>query len=162
MTPDTLSERELIDFVVLEARLLDEKRYDEWNALFAEDAYYWVPLTPGQPDGINYTSHVYADKLLRDLRIKRLSHPRAYAQQPPSRSQHLLQNPSVDKMDAAANEFLVRTPFHYTEAQNDEVQFLVGTAWHHLKVVDGALKLTLKRVDLINSDAALTAFQLFV
>ena len=28
----------LIDFVVREARLLDEKRYEEWNALFTDDA----------------------------------------------------------------------------------------------------------------------------
>jgi 3-phenylpropionate/cinnamic acid dioxygenase small subunit len=162
MTPETITARELIDFVIHETRLLDEQRFDEWNTLFAEDAYYWIPLTPGQPDGLNHTSHVYADKLLRDLRIERLKSPRTYAQQPPSRCHHLLQTPCVERMDAAANDFLMRTPFHYTEAQNDEIQFFVGTAWHHLTVVDGALRITLKRVDLINSDAALPAVQLFI
>ena len=37
-------------FLVHEARLLDEKRYDEWNALFTDDAHYWVPLARDQPD----------------------------------------------------------------------------------------------------------------
>ena len=32
------------DFVAHEARLLDERRHDEWLALFADDGRYWVPL----------------------------------------------------------------------------------------------------------------------
>jgi len=162
MTPDTITPAQLVDLVVHEARLLDEKRFDEWNALFADDAFYWVPLTPGQPDGLNHTSHMYEDKLLRDLRIARLQSPRAFSQQPPSRCQHVLQMPAVDQFDAAANRFVLRTPFHYTEVQGDEMQFLTGTAWHHLKVENGALRMALKRVDLINSDAALLAVQLFI
>lgn len=34
-----------IDFVYHEARLIDEKRFDEWYELFADDALYWMPLT---------------------------------------------------------------------------------------------------------------------
>ena len=44
------SEQDLARFVRHEARLIDEKRYDEWYALFTDDGYYWVPATPGQPD----------------------------------------------------------------------------------------------------------------
>lgn len=162
MTPYTVKAQELIDFVVKEARLLDEKRFEEWNALFTDEAYYWVPLTPGQPDGLNHTSHMYEDKLLRELRIGRLKSPRAFSQQPASRCQHLLQMPFVEQQDAQANRFVLRTPFHYTECQGDEIQFLVGTMWHHLSVVESALKMTHKRVDLINSDASLLAVQLFI
>ena len=35
----------LIEFVLAEARALDEARYDDWLALFADDGHYWVPLT---------------------------------------------------------------------------------------------------------------------
>jgi 3-phenylpropionate/cinnamic acid dioxygenase small subunit len=41
----------LIDLVYLEARLIDEKRFEEWYELYTEDAFYWVPLTQDQPDG---------------------------------------------------------------------------------------------------------------
>lgn len=159
MTP---TPQQLIDFAVREARLLDEKRYDEWNALFTDDGLYWVPLTPGQPDGIQHTSHLYEDKLLRDLRIERLKSPRAFSQQPPSRGHHLLQTPTVEVFDAPANRYVVRSEFHYTEAQNDEVNRFVGTTFYELTVRDGALRMTLKRVNLLNSDAALPAVQLFV
>ena len=163
VSPDEISERQLIDFVVREARLLDEKRYEEWNALFLDDAIYWVPLTPGQPEGLEHTSHLHEDKLLRELRIERLKSPRAFSQQPPTRSLHLLQTPTVERADPAANDYLVRTVFHYTESQGDEMNFFVGTCWHRLTLdADGALRIRQKRVDLINSDAALPAVQLFV
>ena len=157
-----ITKQDLIDFVVLEARLLDAKRYEEWNALFTDDAMYWVPLVPDQEDGINHTSHLYEDKLLRDLRIERFKSPRAFSQQPPSRCHHLLQTPTVEEMDAAANKYVVRSEFHYTESQGDQLQFYVGTCFHHLTLQDGALKMTLKRVNLLNCDAALPAVQLFI
>ena len=160
-TPD-VTRQDLIDFVVHEARLLDDRRYEEWNALFTADAYYWVPLVPDQPDGTNHTSHLYEDKLLRDLRIARLKSPRAFSQQPPSRCHHLLQTPTVERLDIAANSHVLRTEFHYTESQGDELQFYVGSCFHHLTVQDGALRMTLKRVNLLNCDAALPAVQLFI
>ena len=99
---------------------------------------------------------------MRDLRIERLKSPRAFSQQPRSRSHHLLQLPSVERCDPAANGFVTRCQFHYTEAQNDEVNFFVGTVFHHLCVRDGALRISLKRVNLLNCDAALPAVQLFI
>lgn len=154
--------QDLIDFVVHEARLLDEKRFDEWNALFTDDAFYWVPLVPGQADGLNHTSHLYEDKLLRDLRIARLKSSRAFSQQPPSRCHHLLQTPVIDVFEPDGNRYVLRTPFHYTECQADELNIFVGTCFHHLALGDGGLRMTLKRVELINCDAALPAIQLFV
>lgn len=157
-----VTRQDLIDFVVNEAYLLDTRRYEEWNALFTDDAFYWIPLIPDQEDGLNHTSHLYEDKLLRDLRIERLKSPRAFSQQPPSRCHHLLQVPVVEQFDAEANRYVVRTSFHYTESQGDEIQFYVGTFFHHLTVQDGALRMTLKRVNLLNCDAALPAVQLFI
>jgi 3-phenylpropionate/cinnamic acid dioxygenase small subunit len=156
------SERELIDFVVREARLLDDKRYEEWLDLWTDDGIYWVPLTPEQSEGIHHNSHLYEDKLLRTLRVERLKSPRAYSQQPPSRALHVLQAPTLESSDASAQRFVLRTPFHYSEAQGDEIQSFVGTAFHHLVRDGSALRLRLKRVDLLNGEAALPAVQLFI
>ena len=162
MTAADVTPQQLIDLVLLEARLLDEARYDEWNALFTDDGIYWVPLVPDQPEGLGHTSHLYEDKLLRDLRIQRLKSPRAFSQQPKSRSHHLLQMPSVEQFEPIDNRFATRAQFHYGEAQNDEVNFFVGTVLHRLCVRDGVLRITLKRVNLLNCDAALPAVQLFI
>jgi 3-phenylpropionate/cinnamic acid dioxygenase small subunit len=160
--PADVHAQQLFDLVYREARLLDARDYDAWNRLFTDDAYYWVPLEHDQPDGLNHTSHMYEDKLLRELRIERLKSPRAFSQQPPSRCHHLLQQPSVELIDAAANRFVTRTGFHYSEARGDEMLMLVGTAFHHFRVDRGALCFTLKRVNLLNCDAALPSVQLFI
>jgi 3-phenylpropionate/cinnamic acid dioxygenase small subunit len=157
-----VTRQDLIDFVVRESRLLDAKQFAQWNTLFTDDAIYWIPLVPDQADGINHTSHLYEDKLLRDIRVERLNSPRAFAQQPASRCHHLLQNPTVEQFDEAGNLFVVRTEFHYTESQGDELQFYVGTFFHHITLQDDALRMTLKRVNLLNCDAALPAVQLFI
>jgi len=162
MKPEQVTREHLVEFVYHEARLLNRKRHDEWNALFTDDGYYWVPLVPDQDDPVNHTSHLYEDKLLRDIRVERLKSPRAYSQMPPVRSHHLLQAPQVETCDAAANRFVTCTEFHYTESHGDEINMFVGTVFHHLTVRDGALRMTLKRVNLINPDAALPAVQLFI
>jgi len=162
LTPADITAQHLVDRVYEEARLLDAREHDAWNEQFTDDGYYWVPLEHDQPDGINHTSHLYEDKLLRDLRIQRLKSPRAFSQMPLSRCHHLLQAPQVESMDAAKNHFVTRTEFHYSEARGDEMLMLVGTAFHHFRVEAGALRFTLKRVNLLNCDAALPSVQLFI
>ena len=42
--------RERIElFLLHEARLLDQRRFEEWMELFTEDGYYWAPARPDQP-----------------------------------------------------------------------------------------------------------------
>ena len=35
---------EVHDFLVLEARMLDERRLDEWLDLLTDDIFYWMPI----------------------------------------------------------------------------------------------------------------------
>ena len=122
-----------------------------------------MPLVPDQEDGLNHTSHLYEDKLLRELRIERLKSPRAFSQQPPSRCHHLLQTPTVEVFDAAAQPLrrAHRVPLHRVAGRRAAV------LRRHLlpppdACTDGALRMTLKRVNLLNCDAALPAVQLFI
>src|SRR6516164_7795688 len=39
-----LLKQEIEDFLYREADLLDERRYDEWLGLLAEDVRYWMPM----------------------------------------------------------------------------------------------------------------------
>ena len=153
-----MTEAEVARFIYKEARLLDERRFDEWYELFTEDAYYWVPLVPGQSDPLQHNSLAYEDKLLLKLRIERLKLPTAYAQKPASRCHHVLQAPEIEK--SGNGEFLVRTPFLYTETRGDDSQRYAAVAWHTL--VGNPLRIRLKRVDILNADAALPSIQLFL
>jgi 3-phenylpropionate/cinnamic acid dioxygenase small subunit len=166
----------LAEFVYLEARLLDEKRFDAWYELFTDDARYWMPLTRGQPDGRMHTSLFYEDKLLLKLRIERLRHPNAFSQQQPSYCQHVLQQPALEQVVRSAagvpviaaefmlnaGDFLMRTPFMYVETQLDTQIFLAGIAYHHLTSIDGTLRIRMKKIELLNCDAALPSIQLLI
>jgi 3-phenylpropionate/cinnamic acid dioxygenase small subunit len=155
------SEADLIRFVYREARLIDDRQLEQWYDLFTEDGFYWVPLTPNQPDGVDHTSLAYEDKLLLKLRIERLKSPRSYSQQPPSRCHHLVQLPEVESSDPHAGQWVVRSQQIYTETRGEEQQQYATTVFHTIVQVDGALRLRLKRVNLLNCDAALPSIQLF-
>lgn len=158
----SFTERQLIDFVYAEARVLDEQRFDDWLNLFADEGCYWMPLTPGQQDPRLQTSLLYEDKLLLRVRTERLAGARTFSQQPRSRCHHLLQAPAVEAIDNDAGRYRVRTAFHYVETRRDEQSLFAGWATHDLKRVDGQLRIVLKRVDLVNCDAAFGNINLFM
>lgn len=158
----TFTDKQLVDFVYAEARLLDEQRFDDWLSLFTDDAHYWMPLAPGQQDPRLHTSLLYEDKLLLRVRVERLAGTRTFSQQPRSRSHHLLQQPSVEQSDRDAGRYTLRTAFHYVETRLDTQSLFAGWATHELVVIDDALRIRLKRVDLVNCDAAFGSINLFM
>ena len=152
---------ELVEFIYAEARLIDEKRLEEWYELFAEDASYWVPLTRGQRSGRTENSLFFEDKLLLKLRIARLRNPHAYSQDQPSWCQHVLQAPAIEQRGEGTGVAVTRTPFLYVESQQNHQEFYAGVAWHHLKRSGERLVIGLKKVELLNCEAALPSLQLF-
>ena len=157
-----LEEIDLVNFVIREARMLDEQEYDTWLDLFAEDGIYWMPLEVGQTEEKLTTSLMYEDLLLLRTRVQRLSGKRTFSQKPKSRCQHLLQTPIVDKMDTPNNDYQVFTPFHYVEVRNDEKELYAGWMKHSLAIENEKLKIKLKRVDLVNCDSPHRNIQLFI
>ena len=152
----------LIDFVLREAKLIDQLRFDEWLDLFAEDGIYWMPLEWGQTDQRLMASLMHEDKLLLRIRVERLKGNRTFSQKPKSRCHHVLQVPQVESRDDAAGTYVTWTPMHYVETRLDEQTLYAAWATHTL-VHDGtALKIKLKRVDVVNCDAAFGNIQLFM
>ena len=73
-------------FLLREARLLDEARFDDWLALFTPDGWYWVPSEPEQGNPHDTVSLIYDDRRLLETRVRRLASPRIYSQEPRSRT----------------------------------------------------------------------------
>jgi len=162
MNPADVTAADLVAFVAHEARCLDERRWDEWNALFAPEGWYWLPACPDATDPLAQASHLYDDALLREVRVRRLQSPVAHSQQPAGRCHHLLQASEVLLCDPDANRFELRTPFIYTELRAGHTVTLPGVAWHQLRVHDGGLRLVLKRVDLLHADQPLPAVEFYI
>ena len=148
------------DFVLAEARLLNQARYQDWLAMFASDGRYWVPLGgDAQSESDTHNALADEDRLLLTLRVERLLAGRAHSQQPASRSAHVLQLPQVDVCNDHRAE--VYTPFTYVESRGEQQIWLAGQWCHRLCREQGAWRIALKRVNLLNAGAALPAIQLF-
>ena len=146
--------RALERFLYNEARLLDEQKWQEWDALFTEDGEYWVPATPGQPDGINHQSIMYETKMLRAVRLKRYSHPNAFSLQPLPRSVHVVSNVMLDSFDADDGSCVVNSRFIMFQYRRGVQHTFGGNVTHQLAhTTDGDYRIRRKRVDLVNCDA---------
>ena len=73
-------------FLTREAHLLDERRYEEWLALYDEDAWYWAPTHPKVTDRRFATAHINDDHQMMQVRVQRLGQDNAYTEQPQSRA----------------------------------------------------------------------------
>lgn len=153
-----VSRDQVIDFIYDEARMLDEGRYTEWLDLWLPDGHYWMPLEYQQTDPHLVTSLLYEDMFMLRLRVERLNGARTFSQKPKSRCHHVIQRPFVDHL--SVERITTNTSMHYIETRLDEQFLLALTATHELRLVDGALRIANKRVDLLNSDAAFRNIQL--
>lgn len=146
---------DLADLVYREARLLDQRQFQQWYELFAADGRYWLPMRPDQTDPVAEQSITYEDKLLLRARIVRLTSGKAYSDKPPVLCQHILQAPVAEEIDHGANRYRTRTPFVYVELRGEDQRVLAGTAEHLLRLEGGVLRIVQKRVDLLNAGAPL-------
>jgi benzoate/toluate 1,2-dioxygenase beta subunit len=141
-------------FLLHEARLLDEAKFDDWLALFTPDGWYWVPSAPDQDNPHDTVSLIYDDRRLLETRVRRLASPRIYSQEPRSRTSRMIGNVSIEErgLDACT----VRSKFVTIEYRRETQRLFAGTAFHRLvRADDGAILIASKRVDLVNCDAPL-------
>ena len=91
-------QHEIEQFLFAEAALLDERRFDEWYALLAEDLHYYMPAqtnlgrSQAELGELHQAAYFDDDKEYIGLRIKRLHTGRAWAEEPSSRTRHLVSN----------------------------------------------------------------------
>jgi 3-phenylpropionate/cinnamic acid dioxygenase small subunit len=152
-------------FLLHEARLLDDGKFEDWLALFTPDAWYWVPSEPDQADPVETVSLIYDDRRLLETRVRRLASPRMYSQEPRSRTSRIIGNVAIE--EAGPHPSLprmrekdkwgctVRSKFMMIEYRREQQRIFGGTALHRLVQLDGRIMIAWKRVNLVNCDAPL-------
>jgi len=137
---------ELEAFVLAEARLLDERRFSDWLALFAEDGVYWVPTNPRQASPQEALSLFYEPKPLLAMRVARLERPDMHVQSPASRTVHHVSAVEVGDLE-------VRSALVVAEWRAGDARWFAARVLHRLRREAQGLRIVLKRVDLIDSEA---------
>lgn len=153
MDPTPVTRDAVEDFVYGEAALIDERRFEEWRALFTPDGRYLV-VTPDTPDAESAspddTLFLVADDQARlALRIKRLTDGNAHAESPPSKTRHCLSN--VRYAVEPDGDVTVRANFTTWRCRLDETACFPGHAVYRLARVDGAFRIREKRC-MIDTD----------
>jgi 3-phenylpropionate/cinnamic acid dioxygenase small subunit len=84
------------DFLVHEAELLDDRRFEEWLDLFTQDVTYEAPIrvTRKTPNPTVVDEISFFDENLHSLtlRVKRLRTDVAWAEDPPSHTRRFVTN----------------------------------------------------------------------
>jgi benzoate/toluate 1,2-dioxygenase beta subunit len=140
-------------FLIHEARLLDEARFDEWLSLFAPDAWYWVPAEADQSSPRDTVSLMYDDRRLLETRVRRLASPRIYSQEPRSRTSRIIANVTIEDLTTDGCACTVRSKLQLLEYRRETQRIFGGTCFHRLVREPNGILIAWKRVDLVNCDA---------
>ena len=134
-----------------EARLLEERAYDAWLALYAPECLYWVPSTVERGDPRREIAVAFDDRRRLEDRIFRLKSEFAWSQQPRSRTARLVSNVAVFAADDPAI-LMVRSTFLVTEFQAGDVRTYTGWSGHKLRDARTSFEILVKQVNLIDCD----------
>ena len=146
----------LSQFLYDEAALLDARDWDGWGRLFVPEGTYWVPAARGQIDSLNHVSLVNDNALLREVRLGRLKNGDATSLHGKPNSSHLVSNISVIAADDLRGQYTLRSCFVVAQFASWGTSTFHGGYTHELlRNGDGALRISLKRVDLVNVDGPL-------
>ncbi|MFM9881445.1 MAG: aromatic-ring-hydroxylating dioxygenase subunit beta [Burkholderiales bacterium] len=149
----TLTEAEQL--LYREAFTLDRHRFDEWLALFTDDATYWLPLEEGQIDPIETSSIVYDNRELMGLRVKQYREARAHARLPLARTAHQISNVMLDETQTATLDVSVASTLVLVEYRQERQRVWGALVTHRIRRTSAGLRIAAKRIDLVNSEAEL-------
>jgi 3-phenylpropionate/cinnamic acid dioxygenase small subunit len=160
--------REVEQFLYREARLLDERRFHAWLELLTDDVRYWMPgrstryperskaIVILDPDRYREEELRREDELAildetketLGRRIARLETGMAWAEDPPSRTRHLISNIEAEPGDTASELKVFSNFMVYRSRSETEQDFYVGARQDVLRQVDDAWKIAYRKIIL--------------
>ena len=150
---------ELEQLYTNEAALLDAHKYEEWLDLWTADARYFMPIRRTrsrrelskeftQPGEMAYFDD---DKGLLEARVKKIRTGTAWAEDPPSRTRHLITNVRIAGEDAgeSGSDLDVWSNFilYRTRLKSEEMTW-VGSRNDKVRRVDDALMIADRKIYL--------------
>jgi 3-phenylpropionate/cinnamic acid dioxygenase small subunit len=160
--------REVEQFLYREARMLDDRRFHDWLELFTDDVRYWMASrTNRYPKSSKAISILDPDRYVEDDigredelaildetketltgRVARLDTGMAWAEDPPSRTRHILSNIEVEPGDSDAEVKVYCNFIVYRSRAETEQDFYVGARRDVLRRVGGAWKIAQRKLIL--------------
>jgi 3-phenylpropionate/cinnamic acid dioxygenase small subunit len=152
---------DLMQFYIREAWLLDDRKFRDWLDLFTDDAFYFMPRRRNvqrkdlkrELSEIGDLAIFEDDRTYLTMRVDRLDTGTAWAEDPPSRTRHLVGNLVVDPLPNG--EVKAKTAFilYRSHHETDENLF-AGSREDTLRQVDGQWKIA-QRIIVLDANVIL-------
>jgi 3-phenylpropionate/cinnamic acid dioxygenase small subunit len=133
----------------LEARLLDQGRFEHWLRLYSDACIYWVPAT-ASGDPRREVAVAFDDRRRLEDRVYRLRTGHAWAQTPASRTVRLVSN--VEVFTGNEDRIMVRSNFLTTDWRAGDTRFWSGWCGHRLRRREDRLEIEVRQVNLVDCD----------
>lgn len=106
--------QDVFQFLVMEAELLDERRYEAWMELMADDIEYRMPVRVTTPGEVSATTlrdmdHFREDHFSLQKRVERLYTEYAWTEDPPSRVRHFVTNVRTYRSSTSPDQVVARS-----------------------------------------------------
>ena len=133
----SLSYENICAFLYREARLLDDRDWDAWLALYDENCTFWMPswddhgeLTEDPQSEISLI--YYGRRAGLEDRIFRIRTDRSSATIPDTRTNHMLSN--VEVLEQNASQIKVRFNWHTMSVRYNQIDHFTGTSFYTIDV----------------------------
>jgi 3-phenylpropionate/cinnamic acid dioxygenase small subunit len=142
--------RQIEQFVYTEAEYADRHDYDAWEALWTDDALYWVPAGGEDIDPVTQMSIAYDNRSRISTRLRQLRTGKRYAQSPRSNLCRTVSNVRV--LGHEGDDVVVGAKFVLVESRERGTRLWAGRTTYKLRVVDGEIRLAYKKIVLVDND----------
>jgi 3-phenylpropionate/cinnamic acid dioxygenase small subunit len=144
------------DVILREAMYLDERRWDEWLALYTEDCEFWMPAwkadgTPTSNPQAELSHIYYASRAGLEDRIVRIRSGKSAASTPMPRTAHIL-GTVLPQEAPAADRMRLRSSWvsHVYFPRSNESHAFFGHSQHELVLREGDWRIAKKKIVLQN------------
>lgn len=150
----SISYHELQAFLYREARLLDDREWDEWLALYRKDAEFWMPAWDDD-DQLTRDPHseisliYYPNREGLEDRVYRIKTERSGASTPEPRTTHQVTNIEILSQDGDTVE--LRFNWHTLSHRYKQTDSFFGSSFYTLDV-SGEMPLITRKVVQLNND----------
>ncbi|MEQ9725010.1 MULTISPECIES: benzoate 1,2-dioxygenase small subunit [unclassified Pseudomonas] len=143
----------ILDFIYREARLLDDRQWDEWLECYSSKAVFWMPAWDDD-DGLTEDPQreisliYYPNREGLEDRVFRIKTERSSASTPEPRTAHFIAN--LEVLEESAEQVEVRFNWQTLSHRYKSTDVYFGTSFYHLDMRGDQPLITRKKVVLKN------------
>jgi 3-phenylpropionate/cinnamic acid dioxygenase small subunit len=154
MTPP-LCRADAEELLYREAALLDEGAWDDWLALYTEDAVFWMPawrdeLTPTADPNSELSLIYYEGRRGLEDRVVRARSGQSVASHPRPRCVHMISNVRLVESGTEAAEIASNFALFLHDVRADRTHTFFGRYRHTLRHEAGEWRIARKHILLLN------------